>query len=221
MKEIIKDLDVLSERADEVDVRKENNETRQIILDLKNTIRENNLKGLSAPQIGYNKRIFCINFKGDIRTFINPIISQAKGFTLAKETCSSIPGKVFIRPRNNDIQVMYQTPLAKAESRRLVGLAAEVFQHELDHLDGLLLTDIGLELSENYDNLSEDEKSVIIKEYLDSLDIKQKEAREEVENNEELKQMDNAINFMEGVITGKVQLDDKVTITKPADKKEE
>ena len=212
--EIITDINALSERAEEVDVRKDNVEIRDIILKLKDTIREHNLTSLSAPQIGYNKRIFVINFNGDLRTFINPIISQVKGFGLSKEKCSSIPGKYFVRPRNNQIQVMYQTPLGKTESRKIVGLAAEVFQHQIDHLDGLLLTDIGLELPENYDDLSEDEKSSIIKEYLDSLDIKQKEVNEEVKNDESLKDTVKAVEFMEGVINGTVKLGDTVTAKK-------
>ena len=208
MKEIITDLEKLSERCDEIDIRKENEEMRTIILELKDTLRNHkNGVGLAAPQIGYNKRIFVINFNGDIRTFINPIISNAKGLTLSREACLSLPGKEYIRPRNNNITVVYQTPLGKTESRQIVGRAATIFQHELDHLDGLTLADIGLELPENFDAAPEEEKAELIKAYMDSLDMRQKEAEKEIEENETLKKTASAITFMEKLQRGEITVD--------------
>lgn len=209
MSEIITDIERLNGSAEIVDIRKEGELMRKTILDLKDTIREHNLSGLSAPQIGIDKRIIVINFNGDLRTFVNPIITDAKGLDLAKETCSSIPGKTFIRPRYNQVAIAYQTPLGKAESRKLLGLAAVVLQHELDHLDGILLPDIGLEIDENFDKASEEERQEVINAYLESLDIKTKEINKEIENNPELKQMSDAIDFMTKVATGEVKIEDK------------
>ena len=76
--EIITDYDKLSERCSEFDLTKENKEVQTIVLKLKNTIRKHNLLGLSANQIGYDKRILCLNFNGDIKTFINPIITNLR-----------------------------------------------------------------------------------------------------------------------------------------------
>ena len=215
VKEIITDLEKLSDRCDEIDVRKENQLMRDIILDLKQTLRENPTGvGLAANQIGYDKRIFIINFNGDIRTFINPVISQVKGFTLNRESCLSLPGKSFIRPRHNEIMVIYQTPLGKTESRKIVGLAAYVFQHELDHLDGLTLADIGLEIGEDFDKATDEERNEVINAYLDSLDIKQKQLEEEIEEDEDLKQTSNAIKFMEALQKGEIELDGQETVKK-------
>lgn len=220
IKEIITDLDQLGERADEIDVRKENNEMREIILDLKQTLREHkNGVGLAAPQIGYNKRIFVVNFNGDIRSFINPVITQAKGLTINREGCLSLPGKEYLRPRNTEITVIYQTPLGKTESRKIFGMAAFVFQHELDHLDGITLADIGLQLDDNFDKASDEEKNELIKAYMDSLDIKQKDAEKEIEENPQLKQQADAIKFMEALQKGEVELGDQITETKHVDKK--
>ena len=205
--DIITDVEKLSVRADEVDVRKDNNSVRDITIKLKNVIRDNNLTGLSAPQIGYDKRIFVINFSGDLRTFINPVITGVKGFELSREKCSSIPGKTFIRPRHNDIQVMYQTPLGKIESKQFLGLAAKIFQHHVDHLDGLLLSDIGLEIDEMFDNATEDERMEVINMYLDSLDIKQKEIDKEIQSDDELKKIAEGITFMEKLQKGEVQIE--------------
>jgi peptide deformylase len=205
--DIIVDVEKLSGRADELDVRKENKEVREITVALKNAVREHNLLSLSAPQIGFDKRIFVINFNGDIRTFINPMIANVKGFELSREKCSSIPDKTFIRPRHNDIQVMYQTPLGKIESKQFMGAAAKVFQHCIDHLDGLLLSDIGLEIDEMFDNATEEERMEVINMYLDSLDIKQKEVETEIQADNELKQISDGIEFMEKVKKGEVQIE--------------
>lgn len=220
MKEIIKDIEKLQDRADEIDIRKENGEMREIILALKEIVRAKNLKGLSAPQIGYNKRIFVINFDGDIRTFINPIITEVKGFGLSREVCSSLD-HAYIRPRNNNISIVYQTPLGKTESVKLMGKAAEVFQHELDHLDGLLLSDIGLELDEHFDSLTQEEQVEIINMYMDSLDIKRKKVEQEIKEDKDLKQMSDAIDFMKDLQSGKVELGDAVTQEKPNTEDEE
>ena len=226
MKEIIKITDennnILNDRAEEIDIRKENALMREIILELKDTLRNHKEGvGLAAPQIGYNKRIFVINFSGDLRSFINPIISEVKGFELSKEGCLSIPGKEFIRPRNNEITVLYQTPLGKIESRKLVGKAAIVFQHEIDHLDGLLISDIGFEIDENYEKATEDEKAQIIQKYMDSLDIKKKAVEDEIQNDPELKKQDDAIKFMEALQQGQVQFEKATNDIKEDDKKGE
>ncbi|WP_300924606.1 peptide deformylase [uncultured Clostridium sp.] len=219
MKEIITEIEKLNERVEEIDPRKENSLMREIILELKEIVRDKNLVSLSAPQIGYNKRIFIINFKGDLRTFINPIITEVKGFELSKEQCPSLPGKTYIRPRNNDIKVVYLTPLGKIQEQRFVGKAATVFQHEVDHLDGLLISDIGLEIDDDFEKSSEEERLEIINAYMDSLDIKHADINKKIEEDENLKQMSDAIEFMTKVQKGEVQFDGNVTVNKNEDDK--
>ena len=199
---------ILSERSDEINARTENKEMRNIIAELKRTMRKLNLTSLSAPAIGYKKRIFCINFKDtEIQTFINPILTKATGISLSKETCTSLPGRTFVRPRSNDITVMYMTPLGKIESRQMVGMAAFVFQHEIDHLDGLLLSDVGLEIDEDFENASDEEKQEIIEMYLDSIDLKSKTMKEVVENDEKAKQLSDAVDFINSVQSGETILE--------------
>lgn len=197
----------LSQRATEIDIKTENKLMREIISALKHTIELNNIVSLSAPAIGYDKRIFCIKFDTEIKTFINPVIIQSKGIQLSREICTSIPGKTFIRPRNNDITVIYQKPSGPSESRQLVGLSAIVFQHELDHLEGLLLSDIGLEIDDDFEKASDEEKEEVINYYLDSLDLKRKELEDEIQSNEELKQLSDGIKFMESVYKGETQIE--------------
>lgn len=198
----------LSERAVEIDLRTQNKEAREIISEIKKTMREKGLVSLSAPAIGYSRRIFCIDFKDkEIKTFINPIIVNAKGIQLSREKCTSIPGKEYVRPRNSEIDVMFQNPLAKPISRKLIGLAAIVFQHEMDHIDGLLLSDVGLEIDEDFDNATEEERQEVIEAYLDTLDLRQKEINQEIQEDKELKQIDDARKFMTSVYKGETKIE--------------
>ena len=208
VKDIITDELQLSERAVEIDVRTQATEMREIIKALKDTMREKGLASLSAPAIGYNRRIFCIDFKdSEIKTFINPIIAQAKGMQLSIEKCVCIPDKEFMRPRNNDLMIIYQRPTGQIENRQIVGMSAIVFQHELDHLDGLLLSDVGIEIDEDFHNATEEEQQEVINAYLDALDIKKKEIDTEINTNPELKQLSDGINFMESVYKGETKIE--------------
>ena len=193
-------FDELSERCDEIDVRKDAELMREIIKSLKDTMREKKLVSLSAPAIGYDKRIFCLDFQdSEIKTFINPVIVEVKGLTLAKEMCTSIPDKFFIRPRNNSVKIFYQRPTGQTEAKEFLGMAAVKIQHEVDHLDGLLLSDVGLLIDEDYENASEEERQEVIEAYLDSLDLKSKEMQEEIEKDPLLKETSDAIKFIESV----------------------
>lgn len=208
-KDIITDEIQLSERAEEIDTLREGQLLQEIVKYLKRTLRKReDLFALSAPAIGYNKRVFCMKFENDqVKTFINPIIESysPNGMQLSREKCSSIPGKEYIRVRNNDIRVMYQKPTGEAESNRLLGKAALVFEHEMDHLEGVLISDIGLEIIPEFDTASEEERAEVIKEYLDSLDIRLKQTNEEIQNDPELKQIDDATKFMTGILTGEIK----------------
>lgn len=208
VKEIITDELKLCDRAVEIDVRTQADEMREIIKSIKDTMRANNLTSLSAPAIGYNRRIFCIDFKdSEIKTFINPIIAQAKGMQLSIEKCSSIPNKEYMRPRNNDLMIIYQRPTGQIENRQIVGLSAIVFQHELDHLDGLLISDVGIEIDKDFYEATEEERQEVINAYLDALDIKRADINTEIENDKELKQISDGIKYMEAVYKGEVKLE--------------
>lgn len=203
-----KDEVKLSERSMEIDVKNQAKEMREITSALKATIRKNNLSYLSAPSIGYQRRIFAIKFEDlEIKTFINPIIANCKGIHLSKEVSNVIPNKTFIRPRNTEITVMYQRPTGQPQSRKLVGLASDVFQQCMDDIDGILLSDIGLEIDSDWDTLSEEEQQDIIASYLDSLDLRTAELDKEIQNDTELKEINNAIDFMTSVYKGETKIE--------------
>ena len=209
VRDIVTDYDALSERCDEFNIEKGNKDAQEIILCLKNTIRSlgDDVTGLSANQIGFNKRIVCLNFNGQIKSFINPIITNVKGLEMSRETCHSDPGHTYIRPRNTVIDITYQTPLGGIESTQLVGLAAKVMQHHMDHLDGILLSDIGMEVTEDFDNATDEEREEVVRMYLDSLDVKEKDIQKAIEEDPEAQQMKEAARFIESVQSGQTVLE--------------
>ena len=211
VKDIIVDETELSDWSVEIDPHKEGKLSQEIILSLKETMRKNNLQYLTAPQIGYKRRIFCMRFGDkDYRTFINPLIDNNSNITFSRETCASIPDKEFIIPRFNKIKFYFTTPLNKVESATLVGRAAHVFQHALDHLNGMLTSDIGLEIDELFDNATDEEREELLKMYAESLDLVQKELTKQVSEDKELSDIEDAVKFMNSVKTGETTLETSV-----------
>lgn len=202
-----KDFDSLSERSDEVDIKTEIKEAREIISMMKHTMQKNDLKVLAAPEIGYNKRIICIAFQEEIKTLIDPIICHAEDIQLAKETSNTVPNKKYIKPRSSKVDIMYLRPTGQPESKQFVGMAAVLYQQGQDALDGIAPDDIGLEIDDEFENASDEEKSEVIKMYLDSLDLLAKNINKEIEETPELKQMSDASKFIASVQSGETQID--------------
>ena len=195
-------------RAQEINREKDGKLLREITVNIKKTMRKNGLTSLSAPGIGYNKRVFCIDFSDqEIKTFINPVITNAEGLQLAKEICSSIPGKEYIRPRNTTVDIIYETPTGKIKTNRFSDVAAFVIQHEIDHLECVTLEDIGLEIESDFEEATQDERNEIINMYLDSLDLRQKDLDTEIESDDELKVVSERLKFTEALAKGEITFD--------------
>lgn len=195
-------------RAQEINREKDGKLLREITANIKKTMRKNGLTSLSAPGIGYNKRVFCIDFSDqEIKTFINPVITNAEGLQLAKEICSSIPGKEYIRPRNTTVDIIYETPTGKIKTNRFSDIAAFVIQHEIDHLECVTLEDIGLEIESDFEEATQDERNEIINMYLDSLDLRQKDLDTEIESDGELKVVSERLKFTEALAKGEITFD--------------
>ena len=173
---IVTDEKILNLPSYEIDTKKENSLLTEIVLALKDTLRSHPEGiGLSAIQIGYNKRVFVIRFGNEYSTFVNPIISKFSKPTWSIEGCLSIPNERYAVMSFDEIEAFYQTPLGKNMSVRLRGAAARVFLYEYNHLNGLTIKDHGLEWSDELDKLSEEEKQALFMEFAKTLDEKQKE----------------------------------------------
>lgn len=224
----ITDVEELSQSSIEVDIKKDNKKIREIISELKKRMEEDNLTALSAPQIGEKYRIFCIEFtekKGkktnkSIKTFINPVVTGIRGVVVDREADVCIPDKQFIIVRNNDLSLLYQNPLGNPISQKFSGKSSAVIQIMVDHLDGVLLSDLGLEIDERFDEATEEEKNELINAYLKSLDLYKKEVDKDIDSDKDLKSMKDAINFIQSVRNGETKLGAPITIDNSAMQKE-
>lgn len=119
------------------------------ILKPKNQSDFHNGLGLALPQIGVNKAGFIFR-KGDhYQIVINPkILNYNKGKRDYSEGCLSIPDQSWIVSRYREIKVVYRDENYNIKTEILKGLDAEVFQHEYDHLSGILISDIGVKIEE-------------------------------------------------------------------------
>jgi len=98
--------------------------------------------GLAAPQVGKNIRLAVIKTKDGPLFLINPIITKK---SLLKETaeegCLSVPGVFGDVKRPKNITCSFVSQEGKLIDLRVTGFMARVFQHEIDHLDGILFID--------------------------------------------------------------------------------
>lgn len=118
----------------------------QIIQDLKDTLKSGKMwargVSLAAPQIGVSKRIILINYgKFENLVLINPKIMEASGRMKQKEMCLSIPGAFKRTVRRQSVTVEYQDENLQTHIRTFAGMDAICIQHEIDHLDGRLISD--------------------------------------------------------------------------------
>lgn len=221
IKDIITKIDEIEYRSDECDVRKESQAIRAAVVDLKDTMVQNKLPELSAPQIGIPVRVIMLNIDGSYKALCNPLITKASGFSISREVDPCFPGKAFLVPRCTNVTVNYMNPLGKPESRTLLGYGAYLLQQGVDHLEGILLSDVGMEVDEDFDNASEDEKAEIIKLLLDSLNVKYTEIQKDIENDPEAKKLQDAIRFIQARESGQIQIEQVTEEIKQKEKKED
>ncbi|MBN1325925.1 peptide deformylase [Candidatus Falkowbacteria bacterium] len=117
-------------------------EVKQLILDMVETMKASDGIGLAAPQIGLNVRLVTINTGEGALALINPIILwRSFRKEVEEEGCLSCPGIFKKVKRAKSIWVLTKNENGKYLFFRARGLFARVIQHELDHLNGKLITD--------------------------------------------------------------------------------
>lgn len=134
-----KDEEQLRQKSEKVENVEEIKETISQMLDL---VRERKGAGLSAPQIGIHKRFFVLSREEEPNVFINPeLVSNDDGYIISHEGCLSIPDEFFHVLRHSGIVVVAQDIEGNEFTYETDGLASIVIQHELDHLEGILVID--------------------------------------------------------------------------------
>ena len=117
-------------------------ELRRLVEDLTDTMLEAPGAGLAAPQIGVSKRVFSYNIDGEIGHMVNPVIvERSEEIQDGDEGCLSVPG--IWAPTVRAMRCAVEGFDVDGKPLRLEGegLMARCLQHEVDHLDGVLILD--------------------------------------------------------------------------------
>jgi len=142
---------VLRQRASEIE-NITDTELQTFIDDLIETCVDSKGVGIAAPQVYRSDRVFIIYSRPNVRypnasymgpvALINPEITSFSGEKVKDwEGCLSIPGIRGLVPRHKMIKVKYQTTEGEEVENEFSDFTARIFQHELDHLDGIVFLD--------------------------------------------------------------------------------
>ncbi len=116
--------------------------------DMYQTMKEANGVGLAAPQVGVIRRAVVIDVGDGKIELINPVITMAKGKCRDKEGCLSAPGVWGYVERPEKVKVTAQNRYGKEIKLEGKDLLARAMCHEIDHLNGVIFTDMADELIE-------------------------------------------------------------------------
>src|SRR5262245_33035138 len=122
-------------------------QVQRLSTDLRDTLRDFNRRtgygrGIAAPQLGTLERVIHVELDGS-RTMVNPVITAKSEQTMEIwDFCFSYFSIFFPVRRQVLVEVKYQDPQGRDQRLEAVGDQAELLQHEIDHLDGVLAIDL-------------------------------------------------------------------------------
>ncbi len=133
-------------------VRKFDRELKRLVYDMVDTMRDAPGVGLAAPQVGLDLRVIVVETPVDtddpevdelrLWTVINPVIEwRSEDLEEGQEACLSIPGLYGDVPRHTAVRVRANDVSGRTLVIEATDFEARVFQHEIDHLDGVLFPD--------------------------------------------------------------------------------
>lgn len=143
---------ILRQEADKV--RAFNSDLRQLVDDMVETMRSAQGVGLAAPQVAVAKRVIVVEFaeppedpeaeppEPELYRLVNPeIIHLSQETTIGNEGCLSLPGYYGEVERSQTATINAFTPEGEPTQIQANGWLARIFQHEIDHLNGILFID--------------------------------------------------------------------------------
>ena len=114
----------------------------KLLDDMAETLEEANGVGLAAPQVGILRRVVIVDVGDEIVELVNPSLVETDGEQIGAEGCLSVPGKYGLVKRPYYAKVKAQDRYGEwfeAEGEEII---ARCFCHELDHLDGIVYTEV-------------------------------------------------------------------------------
>lgn len=123
-------------------VEKFDGKLHRLLDDMKETLAEANGVGLAAPQVGILRRVVVVDTGEEMLELVNPELLETGGEQIGSEGCLSVPGKYGIVKRPNYAKVRAYDRDGNEFEVEGEELMARCFCHELDHLDGIVYTEI-------------------------------------------------------------------------------
>ena len=115
---------------------------QKLVKDLLETMVAENGVGIAAPQVGVHERVIIAETDEGPQAFFNPEITE-RSFKMvdSEEGCLSVPGKWGFVKRHRGVTVTATNAKGESVTMKADGLLSIIFQHEIDHLDGVLFID--------------------------------------------------------------------------------
>ena len=114
----------------------------KLLDDMTETLADANGVGLAAPQVGILRRVVVVDTGDEILELVNPELVETGGEQCGAEGCLSVPGKYGLVTRPSYAKVRAQDRDGNWFEAEGEGLTARCFCHELDHLDGIVYTEV-------------------------------------------------------------------------------
>ena len=114
----------------------------KLLDDMHETLEESGGVGLAAPQIGILRRIVLVDNGEEVLELVNPTLLETDGEQVGPEGCLSVPGKYGLVKRPYYAKVRAQDRFGNWYEADGEELTARCFCHELDHLDGIIYTEV-------------------------------------------------------------------------------
>ncbi len=114
----------------------------KLLDDMRETLIDSNGVGLAAPQVGILRRVVLVDTGEEILELVNPSIVETDGEQIGAEGCLSVPGKFGLVKRPFYAKVVAQDRNGQWYEAEGEELIARCFCHELDHLDGIIYTEV-------------------------------------------------------------------------------
>ena len=170
IKELITDVDKLTKRSVEFDVGKADDELiKNIVEDLCDTL--NSMEDrfyLTANQIGYRERAIAIKFEKETNVYFNPIFKDRDHIIIFREK-DYLTGKEYFIPRFTDVSLLFQDYKGKVRGYKFNEASSIVVCQAIDAMQGILVSDYGLEVLPEFDEAPEEEKQEVLAQYMDSI----------------------------------------------------
>ena len=123
-------------------VEKFDKKLHTLLDDMRETLIDSEGVGLAAPQVGILRRVVLVDTGDEILELVNPSLVETDGEQIGAEGCLSVPGKYGLVKRPSYAKVRAQDRNGQWYECEGEELIARCFCHELDHLDGIIYTEV-------------------------------------------------------------------------------